>query len=510
MDFKNIADLLRLWTKKHPNKKLLFFEGEWLTYKQVDEKSDLIASVLMKHGLEKGDRACVMLGNSPEFVISLFAVAKCGAVFIPMNTFFKRDEAQYIVSDSESKVVVTSEQFKNVISGFDKEIETLENIFTFNNAGFGTDLDEEIKNTKLPEKWVEVDKDDLAFFIYSSGTTGHPKGAMLTGGNLIANAHGAGLRFEVKSKDRFLLFLPAFHTYTLMACIIVPLFFGISIIILEGVSDLKKKSFKKILIRQRPTVFLGVPQVFTALLKSKMPWWFIRFLYPFRMHLSGGAPLPEETLNAFIKKFRVPIIEGYGLSEASPVLSINSLKKQKALSVGPALDNVEVKIVDENEMEVPQGEVGELIAKGPNIMSGYWNMPGLTDETIRNGWLFTGDYAKIDEEGYIYIVDRKKDLIIIKGINVYPREIEEVLHKFEGVEAAAVIGIKDENSGEIPVAYIKPQENFEVDLKKLKNYLKDHLANYKIPKHFYLKNDLPMTATGKILKRELRKEVLGE
>lgn len=247
-----------------------------------------------------------------------------------------------------------------------------------------------------------------------------------------------------------------------------------------------------------------------ALLKSKMPKFFIKYLYPIRLHVSGGAPLPEETLEQFRQKFGRPIIEGYGLSEASPVVSANKLKEQKPLSVGPALKGVEAKVVNEFEKEVPTGDVGELIVKGPNVMQGYWNMPELTKSALRNGWLFTGDLAKIDEDGYIYIVDRKKDLIIVKGMNVYPREIEEVLHKHERIAAAAVIGMPDKASGEIPVAYVKPKDDVELTDKEIRVYLKNCLANYKLPKQIYVKTDLPMTVTGKILKRELKAKALNK
>jgi long-chain acyl-CoA synthetase len=274
--------------------------------------------------------------------------------------------------------------------------------------------------------------------------------------------------------------------------------------------DLKKKSFKRLLLLQRPNFFLGVPQIYTALARANIPSWFARFLYPIKIHVSGGAPLPEDIINEFYKKYKKPIIEGYGLSEASPVVSVNPLNKQKPYSVGPAIPGVEVKIVNDDEIEVPLGEVGELIVKGPNVMKGYWKMEDATALAIRNGWLFTGDLAKIDKDGYIYIVDRKKDLIIVKGINVYPREIEEFLYLYEGIDAAAVIGLPDKQNGEIPVAFIKPKEGVSVDPEEVRQYLKKHLANFKIPRHIHIKDDLPMTATGKVLKRKLKEMVTGE
>ncbi|PLX69904.1 MAG: long-chain fatty acid--CoA ligase [Denitrovibrio sp.] len=496
--------------KKRGKKTYLYFNDEKHSYNDINISANKLANLLISKGVNKGDRVAIMLENSPQFFIAYFGILKAGAIAIPVNTFLKQEEVAYMINDSEAKLFITSQAFDTVATDIGKVCEDLINTLAFHETSF---VSENINVTTkdMDDKNINMDitTDDLAVFIYSSGTTGHPKGAMLTHANMTSNAIGCLARFKVSVKDKFLLFLPAFHSYAMMTCVVLPTYVGSSIIILESVNDLKKKTFKKILLYKRPTFFLGVPQVYIALIKSKMPKFFIKYLYPIRLHVSGGAPLPEETLEQFKAKYNQPIIEGYGLSEASPVVAANRRKMQKPLSVGPALKGIEVRIVDENEKELPIGEVGELIVKGPNVMKGYWNMPELTEKTLRNGWLFTGDLAKLDDEGYIYIVDRKKDLIIVKGMNVYPRELEEVLHKHEDVEAAAVIGLPDKSSGEIPVAYIKPKEGVEIDEKAIKAYLKEHLANYKLPKHIYIKNDLPMTATGKILKRELKDKVLN-
>lgn len=501
---------LETQTKKHGRKKFIFYNEETYTYIETNKRANKVAAMLMSKGVQKGDRVAIMLENSPEFFFSYFGILKAGAIVIPVNTFLKQEEVAYMLNDSGSKLFITSQSFDYVAAGILDMCEELDAVLAYTETSFDSEniltLTDDKPETN-PE--IDIDQSDLAIFVYSSGTTGHPKGAMLTHKNLTSNAQGCCERFKIYNKDRFLLFLPAFHSYAMMTCVVLPTYAGCSIIILGSVNDLKKKTFKKILLYKRPTFFLGVPQVYIALIKSKMPKWFIKYLYPIRLHVSGGAPLPEDILEQFKSKFFKPIIEGYGLSEASPVVSANSLKVQKPLSVGPALNDVEVRIVDENEKELPVGEVGELIARGPNIMKGYWNMPELTEKALRNGWLFTGDLAKLDQEGYIYIVDRKKDLIIVKGINVYPREIEEVLHKHKKIEAAAVIGLPDKSSGEIPVAYVKPKDDVKVTDKEIKAYLKEHLANYKLPKQVHIENDLPMTATGKILKRELKDKVLN-
>lgn len=507
MKFKNLSEMFLSVAEQNRNKKFLFFEDK--TYKFADTRNITIklAKTLNREGLQNGDRVGVLIENSPEFVFTIFAIFLSGAIAVPINTFLKKDEIEYILSDCDAKFLISSENFYNEIKNI--KLKNLKKIYSINNGTLPNIL-KLSENESLDFFPPEIDMDDVAILIYTSGTTGNPKGAMLTHKNLLSNIEGCCQAFEIKKNDRFLLFLPMFHSYAFTTCLMLPTYTGCSIIILRSVMDLKKKSFKRILLFKRPTFFLGVPQVYTALSRANLPGWFIKFLYPVRIHVSGGAPLPEEILNEFVGKFKLPILEGYGLSEASPVVSVNRLEKQKPYSVGPALDGIEVKVVNEEEEELKVGEIGELIVKGPNIMKGYWNMPEATKQVIKSGWLFTGDMAKLDEDGFIYIVDRKKDLIIVKGINLYPREIEELLYAYPGVEAAAVIGIPDKASGEIPVAYIMPFEGVTLDLNQIKEYLKKHLANFKIPKHIYIANELPLTATGKVLRRKLREEVLGK
>jgi long-chain acyl-CoA synthetase len=260
---------------------------------------------------------------------------------------------------------------------------------------------------------------------------------------------------------------------------------------------------------KRVTIFLGVPTLYNSLIKAKIPWYFMLF-NKIRVFISGSAPLSEQVLNEFGKKFKkATLTEGYGLSECSPAVAVNRLDWQKPLSVGLPLPGYLVKIVNEEMVELPIGEVGEIIVKGDCVMQGYLNRPDATDETIINGWLRTGDLGKIDEDGFIYIVDRKKDLIISKGINIYPREIEEVIYKYNGVDSVAVIGIKDNATNDEEVmAFVQPKEDAKLKEIELKQYLKLHLANFKIPKHIYFVEELPKNATGKVLKRVLKEKVL--
>ncbi|MCF6173945.1 MAG: AMP-binding protein, partial [Campylobacteraceae bacterium] len=348
--------------------------------------------------------------------------------------------------------------------------------------------------------------DELACVIYTSGTTGRPKGAMLSFRNILSNCVGAVVVYGVKQSDRFIVFLPMFHSFTLSTSVLLPLYAGASMVVVKSIFPFANV-LKQVLLK-RVTVFLGVPTLYNALLKAKIPWYFM-FFHKVRLFISGGAPLSEASLNKFNKKFKKSIlIEGYGLSECSPVVAANTLEKQKPLSVGPVLPGYMVKIVNEEMMELPNGDIGEIIVKGDNVMQGYLNRPDVTDETVINGWLKTGDLGKIDDEGYIYIVDRKKDLIISKGINIYPREIEEWLAKFEGVESAAVVGIKNEGNDEEVVAFVQPKEDKNLDETEIKKYLKSHLANFKLPKIIYVVEELPKNATGKVLKRVLKEQIV--
>lgn len=505
---KNLYNIFYENVKKYPKRIFLSFEEKKYTYSESFSIINQMANFLHKKGVRQGDKVIIMLGNSPEFILSVFAVFACGGVAIPINTFFKAHEAAYIIENSESKFMISSGEFESVIEEVRLLCKNLKEIFTFDNKIDNTlNFYEHIKN--MPDTPLECKASihDLAIFIYTSGTTGHPKGAMLSHYNLIENALSCEKMLNITYKDKFLLMLPMFHTYTFTTCIILPASLGSSIIILRSVMDMKKDSFKKILLYQRPSITLGVPQIYSVLAKSSMPKWFVKFLYPIKIHISGGAALPSEIFNQFKNKFGINVIEGYGLSEASPVVALNPIDKQKQGTVGIPLPNVQAKIINDDDVEVPRGQVGELIIKGPNVMQGYWHMPQATDDTIKNGWLFTGDFAKMDEDGYITIVDRKKDLIIAKGMNIYPREVEEVIYTFPNVEAVAVIGIPSEDFGETVAAYIKTQDNAPLDEKALRNYLSKHLANFKLPRIIKVVDEIPLTATGKVLKRELKELV---
>ncbi len=510
MEYNSIPQMFFSRVDKYKNKQFMFFEERVYTYNETADVVSKLAEVFKKNGVTNGTKVIIMLNNSPEFVLSVLGLLSCGATVIPMNTFLKEGEATYIFDDSEAEFFVSEAIFSAIVAGIRGSCKKLKTVFSYDNSINGavnlTNEMKKITSSKRPDL-SSINVTDYAIFIYTSGTTGHPKGAILTHKNLLINLEGCMGALAATEKDRFLVMLPMFHTYTFTACVLFPIFFGGSMIILASVMDMKKKSFKKTLIFKRPTFVLGVPQIYAALAKSPMPKWFVKFLYPIKMHVSGGAPLPMETFDAFKAKFGRPVVEGYGLSEASPVVAFNPINKPKHGTVGIPLCNIEAKIVGDDETELPRNTVGELIVKGGNVMQGYWKMPKATDDAIKNGWLFTGDYATMDEENYITIVDRKKDLIIAKGMNVYPREIEEVIYKFPNVAACAVIGIPSIEQGEVISAYIQAEEDTTINVGELRAYLKEHLANFKLPKHINIIDNIPLTATGKVLKRKLKEMV---
>ena len=504
--YNNFYEVIQRNAKEFKNKPAYFVDDKKITWNELKRKIDTFVRTLEFLGVKKGDKIPLLVINSPEFVIAYFAIQKIGAVPVPINTFLKEDEIAFILNDIEAEILIASSKLKCNISNIRKKTSVKKIIWE------GKDIDnvdednfsfEEILANYQPHETAPTPElEDLAVIIYTSGTTGKPKGAMLTYKNIFSNILGVNEIVKITNKDRFIAYLPMFHSFTMTVNILLPLYSASPVVIVRSImpfSNIIKQTLLK-----RVTIFTGVPDVYSALSRAKLPFYF-HWFNKIRFFISGAAALPGEVLNRFKSKFKkAPLLEGYGLSETSPVVAVNRPELQKPGSVGPAIPGVEVKIVNDDLMEVPLGEAGEIIVKGDNVMKGYYKREDATAETIINGWLLTGDIGKMDEDGYIYILDRKKDLIISRGVNIYPREIEEVCLKFSGVKECAVVGKKDENHGEIPIAFIEPEEDIDINVKELKKFLKEHLANYKIPREIYIIKNLPKNATGKVLKRVLR------
>ncbi|MCC3645230.1 MAG: fatty acid--CoA ligase family protein [Bacillota bacterium] len=514
----NLTEQLHETAIKMGDKTAYYFMDQSSTYAELDGAVTKFADGLSKLGVKKGDHIALLLGNSPHFVIGLHGALRLGATVIPINPIYTPDEIGYIVNNGDVKAVVTLDLLVPLIEKMHQALPKVENYIicdTPQGQASEQDLSALSAFSKMKSftqlialgdivfKGPELEEDDTAVILYTSGTTGKPKGAMLTHKNLYSNAKDVSDYLHMNENDRVITTLPMFHVFCLTVALNAPLMNGATILIDPKFSP---KEIFRLAKKYEPTVFAGVPTMYNFLLQYEdgNP----EDLKSLRLCISGGAAMPVALLHGFEKKFNVIVSEGYGLSEASPVTCFNPLDKpRKAGSIGQSIMNVENKVVNELGEEVSVGEVGELTVRGPNVMKGYYKLPEETAATIRDGWLYTGDLAKRDEEGYFYIVDRKKDLILVGGYNVYPREVEEVLYNHREVVEAAVLGVPDPNLGEAVKCYVVTN-NPQLTEELLLAYCAEHLARYKVPSSIEFLEELPKNTTGKILRRALKNQVL--
>lgn len=513
MGVLNLVERVRQTALEQPERRAYHFLGSDTTYGEFEQTVSRFAYALQQLGVEKGDHVAFLLGNTPHFLISLYATMRIGATAIPVNPTYTQEEISYIIQNGDVKVVIALdgllplvEAGVNILPQVETYIicETTPNIgerieALSSTAKERTFLFSEVlgKATAFIDP-VHVEEDDVAIILYTSGTTGYPKGAMLTHRNLYSNARDVGHYLQMSPDDRVIATLPVFHVFALTVVVNAPLLQGATVLLAPKFSP---SEIYNLAGREQATVFAGVPTMFNFLYQFDGD---IKNFAHLRLAVSGGAPLPVQVLLNFEEKFKVRVSEGYGLSEASPVTCFNPLdRERKAGSIGMSIPNVDNKIVDENGNEVPVGEVGELIVRGPNVMKGYYKMPEETYNAIRGEWLYTGDLAKKDEDEYFYIVDRKKDMIIVGGFNVYPREVEEVLFSHPNVLEAAVVGMPDSNLGEAVHAYVVLKDN-HTSIEELQQYCSNRLVKYKVPTVIELLDELPKNSTGKILRRSLK------
>ncbi|MCM3161950.1 fatty acid--CoA ligase family protein [Metabacillus litoralis] len=505
--------------KEHGTKPAFIFEGNETSYLQLEGAINQFASSLTDMGINKGDHVAVVLGNSPYFVISLYGALRAGATVIPINPIYTPDEIAYIINNGDVKSVITLDLLIPLFEKMNEKLPKLEHIITCETPPTDSKTDVDVTKLSIYTKMKgftkilstgsprfvgpELSDDDVAVILYTSGTTGKPKGAMLTHKNLYSNAIDTANYLKMTSDDIVVTTLPMFHVFCLTVSLNAPLMNGATLLIVPRFSP---EVIFQLVKSYQATVFAGVPTMYNFLLQydKAQP----DDLKSLRICISGGASMPVALLKGFEQKFKVIVSEGYGLSEASPVTCFNPLDRpRKAGSIGTNIVNVENKVVNELGEELPPNHVGELIVRGPNVMKGYYKMPEETAHTLRDGWLYTGDLARQDEEGYFYIVDRKKDMIIVGGYNVYPREVEEVLYNHEEVVEVAVLGVPDPNFGEAVKCFVvvKDDKMTEDDLLE---YCKQHLAKYKVPSSIEFLEELPKNTTGKILRRALKDQVL--
>lgn len=495
----NLYESLHKSAINYPNRNALTFENNNMTYSELNEKVNCVAYNLAVNGINKGDKVALILGNCSEFVIAYYGVLRAGAVVVPINPIYSQDEISYILKNSNTKAIITSFSLEPILDILLHEIKSIDKVFYVGGKNKDSAWEKLIENKKSEYDYPLIIADDLAVILYTSGTTGKPKGAMLSHRNLTSNAESIGKLVEFKVEDRILAILPMFHIFCISVCINTPIMCGGNIVISQKFNPIE---IINLISKEQVTLFAGVPTMFSFLLQLKD--YTAEHMKTIRTCLSGGASLPIELLQRFEEKYQVNILEGFGCTETAPVTAFNPLKGiRKTGSVGVDIPGVINKVVDPNGNEVPRGEIGELIVKGPNVMIGYLGMPEETSSAIVDGWFHTGDLAKMDDEGYIYIVDRMKDLIIVGGYNVYPREVEEVLYKHPSVVEAVVIGVPDPIFGEQVKAYVVCNDN-NVSTNDLLAFCKNHLAKYKVPKEIEFIDEMPKNSTGKIMRRFLR------
>jgi long-chain acyl-CoA synthetase len=488
----NLPRALAKSAQRHPDKTALFWGGSQFSYGDLWSQSLWVAGRLRSEfGVRAGDRVGLWLKNRPEFVPALFGILQTGAVVVPINNFLKPPEVGFILADAGIDVIILDETMRE---GFEK--------LRSGRSGLRALRVENFASLAAPAKagqGCRSSESGLAVIIYTSGTTGHPKGAMLSHGNLLANVESCRRVLETVGEDRIVVLLPMFHSFMLTVGVLLPLLIGGSIVLIKTLHPLKNIVAE--ILQHRATLLPAVPQFFRTLTHGSVP-----VNLPLRLCISGAAPLPAEILKEFTARFPVPLLEGYGLSEASPVVSFNPIHGPwKAGSIGVPIPGVEVSVQNDSGEILAPGATGEICVRGGNVMLGYWNQPGETAKTMRQGWLLTGDIGYMDADGYFYITDRKKDMLLVNGINVYPRQIEEVLYSFPGVKEAAVIGVPDERRGEQPLAFVAAHDGTELEEAPLLHFARRQLADYKVPRRIVFLPALPRNATGKILKTELRK-----
>ena len=502
-DKETLADVLVPAMTLAPDRIAIYFEGKEITYRQIDEQGNRIANALVGLGVKKGDRVVVHLDNRPEFVDIYQGIMRAGAILVPTNVMYTADEMEHITSDSGAVVAFVRGDLVAKLSAVRDRFPALREIVAVGDTDDRTVRDyPSMKTAPTTRPSVAIDPDDTAFIQYTSGTTGKPKGAMVSHANVLSviDAMAQLANVPAVEGDVVLLVLQLFHAYALNLAI-NRTFLGVTPFVLVTRFDAAR--VLELMERYRVTVFYGAPPMYFAIVNLPDVKRFD--LSRLRMAFSGAAPLPVVILERFKDLTGVQICEGYGLSETAPTLCSNVAGPFfKPGSVGPAIPGVTLRLVDDHDNDVPRGEVGEILARGPNVFKGYWNREAETAEAMRGGWFHTGDLARVDADGYYTIVDRKKDMVLVSGYNVYPIEVENVILRHPKVLDAAVVGVRDDYQGESVKAVIVLREGEMMEPKELTDYCRKHLAAYKVPRHVEIRKELPRSVTGKLLKREMR------
>ncbi len=511
----NLAVLLEDSARNVPERTAVICSDVKLTYAELNAKANQVANALKKLGIEKNDKVALSCANLPFFPVVYYGILKAGAVVVPLNILLKGREVAYHLTDSDAKAYFCFEGTRDLpigeegFKGF-SAAETCENfvLLTLNPSA-----ESPFENSQTFWQFTEkestefesatTEETDTAVILYTSGTTGQPKGAELSHLNVVLNARLSDTMYPRRDADVHLITLPLFHSFGQVVQMNAGIYNRATLVLLPRFTP---EAALALMEAHDVTIFAGVPTMYWALLNHQDTEKFdlAKIAGNLRICCAGGSPLPVEVLKGFEAKFNAKIIEGYGLSETSPVATFNKHETSRAGSVGFPVWGVEIRIVDENGADVAEGELGEIAIRGHNVMKGYYKRPDATAAAIKNGWFHSGDIGRRDADGYLFISDRVKDMILRGGFNVYPRELEEVLMAHEAVSLCAVVGVPSDEHGEEVKAYIVKKDGAAHTEIEIVEWCRETMASYKYPRFVEFRETLPMTATGKILKRELR------
>ena len=496
----NIFDALEHGNRHFPHKQAILFSGQSITYGDLHEQVSRLSSALKEAAhLKAGDRVALFLPNRPEFIFAYYAAVRLGAIAVSLNVMLKHDEVKFILNDSESSLLITANDLMGQVPDA-REVPSLKKILCVDKPerADAFSLADFLALASRHTTAVDLTSDDGAAILYTSGTTGKPKGALLSHGNIISNIRATRHHTQMASDDRLICYLPLFHCFGQNFIMNAALDAGATLVLHERFQVEETLESVK---THRVTMFFGVPPVYQRLLTApNIEEYFRNVRYCF----TAAAPMPVIVARQWQTRVGQIIHEGYGLTETSPFASYNHDSLYREGSIGTPIEKVEMKIVDAEGRALPSGETGEIAIKGPNVMLGYFRRPKETAEVIRDGWFFTGDIGKTDSGGYFYLVDRAKDMINVSGFKVWPREVEEVLLQLSSVSEVAVIGIEDAGSGEAVKAFVVLKQGAAAHEPEIIDYARARIADYKSPRFVEFIDHLPRNPAGKILKRELR------
>ncbi|MGJ9457811.1 class I adenylate-forming enzyme family protein [Oceanobacillus sp. CF4.6] len=499
----NLAYALELRAYTKSDSTAVVFNNNNYTYKQIDREANRYANMMRNLGIESGDRVSIWLPNGMEFIYAFYGILKIGAITVPINYLFKKMESIYILENSGAKLLITSEEKLQIVDEIYEQLSELNVITTNANVQSNNPnilaIDDQLENVNDERITLDLSPDHGACILYTSGTTGNPKGVELSHYNLNTNAEFYAESIKLTDEHYGCIVTPLSHLLVLMA--------GMTLIFLKGAKfylfeRYSTRTVAETINKEKINFFIGVPSMYYMFLT--LPEEEKYDMSSLEICITSGAHMPSDVRRKFEQRYNTITLQAYGQTESSPVISVDQLGKERKFdSVGFPLPHVDVQIVNADGKVLPAREKGEIIARGHCVMKGYWNNPKETKKTVKDGWLYTGDIGKVDDDGYVYFLDRKKEMIISGGYNIYPKELEDVLYQHSAVLEASVIGIPDERLGEIPKAYIVTKDGNSVTDDEIKHFAQERLASYKRIWEVEFIDELPKTVTGKLMKRKL-------